>query len=212
MLTIGIRKDEWIGSDWTCLDNWKLELWGTIVNVTSITLSETSVEMSQYETHDLTATVAPSDATYQNVSWSSTKESVATVDSKGQITAVGIGVCYIIATAKDGSGKTAQCRVTVKREDPSAENLIINEIMAANVDVYLDPSFNYGSWVELYNPTNKSVALGGLYISDDPNNLKKQHLLRSYGSLPAHGYAILNFDHYEVWTSSPYRQIDGKLD
>ena len=212
MLTIGIRKDEWIGSDWTCLDNWKLELWGTIVNVTSITLSETSVEMSQYETHDLTATVAPSDATYQNVSWSSTKESVATVDSKGQITAVGIGVCYIIATAKDGSGKTAQCRVTVKREDPSAENLIINEIMAANVDVYLDPSFNYGSWVELYNPTDKSVALGGLYVSDDPNNLKKQHLLRSYGSLPAHGYAILNFDHHEVWTSASYRQIDGKLD
>jgi len=212
MLTIGIRKDEWIGSDWTCLDNWKLELWGTIVNVTSITLSETSVEMSQYETHDLTATVAPSDATYQNVSWSSTKESVATVDSKGQITAVGIGVCYIIATAKDGSGKTAQCRVTVKREDPSAENLIINEIMAANVDVYLDPSFNYGSWVELYNPTDKSVALGGLYISDDPNNLKKQHLLRSYGSLPAHGYAILNFDHHEVWTSASYRQIDDKLD
>ncbi len=212
MLTIGIRKDEWIGSDWTCLDNWKLELWGTIVNVTSITLSETSVEMSQYETHDLTATVAPSDATYQNVSWSSTKESVATVDSKGQITAVGIGVCYIIATAKDGSGKTAQCRVTVKREDPSAENLIINEIMAANVDVYLDPSFNYGSWVELYNPTDKSVALGGLYISDDPNNLKKLHLLRSYGSLPAHGYAILNFDHHEVWTSASYRQIDGKLD
>ena len=212
ILTIGIRKDEWIGSDWTCLDNWKLEYWGTIVNVTSITLSETSVEMSQYETHDLTATVAPSDATYQNVSWSSTKESVATVDSKGQITAVGIGVCYIIATAKDGSGKTAQCRVTVKREDPSAENLIINEIMAANVDVYLDPSFNYGSWVELYNPTDKSVALGGLYISDDPNNLKKLHLLRSYGSLPAHGYAILNFDHHEVWTSASYRQIDGKLD
>ena len=212
MLTLGIRKDEWIGMDWTCLDNWKLEYWGTIVNVTSITLSETNVELTESEVHDLTATVAPSNATYMNVSWSSTKESVATVDSKGQITAVGVGVCYIVATAKDGSGKKAQCKVTVKRENPSAENLVINEIMAANVDVYLDPSQNYGSWVELYNPTDKSVALGGLYITDDPKNLKKHRLLNSYGALPAHGYALLNFDHHEVWTAASYRQIDDKLD
>ena len=212
MLTIGIRKDEWQSMDWTCLDNWKLEYWGTFINVTSITLSKTSVEMSQGETADLTATVLPSNATYLNVDWSSTNGTIATVDSKGQITAIGIGVCYIVATAKDGSGKKAQCKVTVKRETPTAENLIINEIMAANVDVYLDPSFNYGSWVELYNPTDKSVALGGLYISDDPKNLKKNKLLNSYGALPAKGYALLNFDHHEVWTQASYRQIDDKLD
>ena len=211
-LTIGIRKDEWIGMDWTCLDNWKLEYWGTMVQVTSVTLSKTSVEMSQGEITDLTATVSPSNATYLNVDWSSTNKTIATVDSKGQITAIGIGVCYIIATAKDGSGKKAQCKVTVKREQPTAENLIINEIMAANVDVYLDPSFNYGSWVELYNPTDKSVALGGLYISDDPKNLKKNKLLSTYGALPAKGFALLNFDHFEVWTQASYRQIDDKLD
>ncbi len=211
-LTIGIRKDEWIGMDWTCLDNWKLEYWGTMVQVTSVTLSKTSVEMSQGEITDLTATVSPSNATYLNVDWSSTNKTIATVDSKGQITAIGIGVCYIIATAKDGSGKKTQCKVTVKREQPTAENLIINEIMAANVDVYLDPSFNYGSWVELYNPTDKSVALGGLYISDDPKNLKKNKLLSTYGALPAKGFALLNFDHFEVWTQASYRQIDDKLD
>lgn len=212
LLTIGIRKDNVLEWDWTCLDNWKLEYWGTLISVTSITLSETSVEMFQSEMHDLTANVAPENATYRNVNWSSTKESVATVDSKGQITAVGIGVCYIVATAKDGSGKKAQCRVTVKRENPTAENVIINEIMAANVDVYLDPSFNYGSWVELYNPTDKSVTLGNLYISDNPNNLKKNRLLSNYGALPAKGYALLNFDHHEVWTQASYRQINDKLD
>ena len=206
------KKDNVLEWDWTCLDNWKLEYWGTLISVTSITLSETSVEMFQSEMHDLTANVAPENATYRNVNWSSTKESVATVDSKGQITAVGIGVCYIVATAKDGSGKKAQCRVTVKRENPTAENVIINEIMAANVDVYLDPSFNYGSWVELYNPTDKSVTLGNLYISDNPNNLKKNRLLSNYGALPAKGYALLNFDHHEVWTQASYRQINDKLD
>ena len=212
LLALGIGKDNVLEWDWTCLDNWKLEYWGTLISVTSITLSETSVEMFQSEMHDLTANVAPENATYRNVNWSSTKESVATVDSKGQITAVGIGVCYIVATAKDGSGKKAQCKVTVKRESPTAENVIINEIMAANVDVYLDPSFNYGSWVELYNPTDKSVTLGNLYISDNPNNLKKNRRLSNYGALPAKGYALLNFDHHEVWTQASYRQINDKLD
>ncbi len=183
-----------------------------IVNVTSITLSETSVELAQSETHDLTATVLPADATFLNVAWSSTKESVATVDNKGQITAIDIGVCYIVATAKDDSGKKAMCKVTVKRDEPTADNLIINEIMAANVDVYLDPSYNYGSWVELYNPTDRSVTLGGLYITDDLNNLKKNYLQSTYGAIPAHGYALLNFDHHEVWTLPSYRQIDDKLD
>ncbi|MBP5375986.1 MAG: CotH kinase family protein [Bacteroidaceae bacterium] len=212
LLTIGIWKNEYVRNDWTCLDNWKLEVWGTIINVTSIVLSETNVKLSQAEKHDLTATVYPADATYKNVTWSSTKESVAIVDSKGQITAVGVGSCSIIATAKDGSGQTARCRVTVNREPANSENLVINEIMAANADVYLDPSFNYGSWVELYNPTDKSVALGGLYITDDPDNLKKNRLLDSYDALPAKGYAILNFDHHEVWTTASYRQIDDKLD
>ena len=211
-LTIGIWKNEYVRNDWTCIDNWKLSYWGTFVMATSIKLSETQVELLQAETHDLTATVMPTDATYRNVTWSSTKESVATVDSKGQITAVGIGSCSIIATAKDGSDVRARCRVTVKRDEATSENLIINEIMAANVDVYLDPSYNYGSWVELYNPTDRSVSLGGLYISDDPANLKKNRLLDDYGVLPAHGFALLNFDHHEVWTTLSYRQIDDKLD
>lgn len=94
---------------------------------------------------------------------------------------------------------------------PASENIVINELMAANVDVYRDPSTNFGSWVELYNPSDQSVSLGGLYVSDDAANLKKNRLHDDYGVLPAHGYAILNFDHYEVYTKNAYRQINDKL-
>ena len=45
-------------------------------------------------------------------------------------------------------------------------SIIINEVMSSNIDVYLDPSQNYGGWVELYNTSSKSIPLGGLYISD----------------------------------------------
>lgn len=94
----------------------------------------------------------------------------------------------------------------------SKSNVVINEIMAANVDVYRDPSTNFGSWVELYNPTSEDVKLGGLYISDDPQNLKKHRLVNDYGTLKALNFAILNFDHHDIWTKQSYRQIDDKLD
>ena len=94
----------------------------------------------------------------------------------------------------------------------SSENIMINEIMAANVDVYRDPSTNFGSWVELYNPTDKDILLGGLYVTDDVNNLKKHRLVDNYGPLLANGFAVLNFDHFEVFTPESYRQIDDKLD
>lgn len=94
----------------------------------------------------------------------------------------------------------------------SADNIIINEVMAANVDVYRDPSTNFGSWVELYNPTDNNVQLGGLYVTDDATNLKKHRLVDNYGVVLPHGYAVLNFDHFEVFTPESYRQIDDKLD
>lgn len=211
-IRIGIRKSTTLTGDWTCIDNWKLEYYGEAIRVTSIELSSTELNLVPQEAADLSAWVSPADATYQNVAWSSTKTSVATVDSKGHIVARSAGTCYIIATAKDQGAVTAQCKVTVSTNAATKENLIINEIMAANVDMYLDPSKNYGSWVELYNPTDKGVTLSGLYVTDDPNNLKKHRLVNRYGALPAHGYAVLNFDHFEVFTTEAYRQINDKLD
>ena len=55
----------------------------------------------------------------------------------------------------------------------TASKLVINEIMARNIDMMMDPSFNYGGWIELYNPTNTAINLNGLYISYDKTNPKK---------------------------------------
>ena len=52
-----------------------------------------------------------------------------------------------------------------------AKDLIINEVMTNNIDVYLDASLNYGSWFEVYNPTDQFINLGGLYVSSDATNL-----------------------------------------
>lgn len=91
------------------------------------------------------------------------------------------------------------------------KDLIINEVMANNLDVHLDASCNYGSWFEVYNPTDKYIDLGGLYVSSDPTNLKQHKLVDYYGCVAPYGYAIISYDHYEVFTKNAYRQINGDL-
>lgn len=211
-LTIGIRKSETINADWTCIDNWKLEYYTTLVKASSITLNNTAISMVPYESTVLTATILPSTATYSTVEWSTSNKSVCTVSSTGELVALATGEATITATAKDGSGVKGECKIKVEQPaQATAQNIIINELMAANVDVYRDKSTNFGSWVELYNPTDKGVNLGGLYVTDDATNLKKHRLVDYYGALPAHGYAVLDFDHKEIYTKAAWRQIDDKL-
>ncbi len=197
-LTVGIYKNTLIDGDWTCLDNWKLEYYGTVTKVTGITLSEQRTQINIYESKQLTATVKPANATYRKVTWSSSNGSVATVDGNGVVTGVGKGSAKITATATDGSGVTASCTVTVTSNFATAASLVINEIMAANTDMFVDPSWNYGGWVELYNPTNTSVSIGRFWVSDDPNNLKQAMLPERIGSIPAHGFFTLWFDHAQT--------------
>ena len=86
-----------------------------VTPVTGITLNRTTLSLysnTTPSTADLTATVAPSDATDKTVTWQSSKPSVATVDTNGKVTAVGNGTAVITATTTDG-GHTASCTVTV---------------------------------------------------------------------------------------------------
>ena len=84
------------------------------VPVTSVTLSRTSLTLAANDTKDLFASVNPSDATNQAVTWDSDKPSVATVVD-GTVTGVSEGTAVITVTTVDGS-KTATCTVTVTPE------------------------------------------------------------------------------------------------
>lgn len=106
-------------------------------------------------------------------------------------------------------------------------DLIINEVQVANVDQHLDPSFNYGGWIELYNPTDKPIPLEGLYVAGTTASGDEEvpfHFLYpddsryDYGYVPAHGFKNIWFDHYAVYPNKPitdheaYKQVDWKLD
>lgn len=75
--------------------------------------------------------------------------------------------------------------------EPQVDELCVNEIMPANVDVQLSPAFNFDSWIELYNSSDKLLTLGGCYLSDDPMNLRKWRLPAAFGTIPAHGFRQL---------------------
>ena len=84
------------------------------VAVASVTLDKTELALTIGDAAvQLTATVKPDNATDADVDWSSSDQSVATVDGSGLVTAVADGTATI--TAKAG-GKTATCTVTVSKK------------------------------------------------------------------------------------------------
>ena len=87
--------------------------------VSGVTLDKTTLGLAAgKQTAQLTATIAPAGASYKNIVWTSSNESVATVDANGVITPVWAGTAIITATATNGTeftsdDKTATCTVTV---------------------------------------------------------------------------------------------------
>ena len=97
-----------------------------VVFVTDVTLNETEIEMAEDEVADLVATVSPADADNKKVNWSSSDESIATVDQNGRIYALKEGYVTITVTTEDG-GKTATCEVTVTKRVISVISVSLNK-------------------------------------------------------------------------------------
>lgn len=214
-LIFGIYNFDHINANWCMMDNWKLEYYGEMVSATSVKMSTTKLTIGVAETSQLSATISPANATIKKLIWASSDESVATVDQQGNVVGVSPGTAKITATATDGSNRKGTCTVTVEFNGAKPGILLVNELMAANVDMYVDPSWNYGSWLELYNPTDQYVTVGGYWASDDPENLKKALIHKSIGGVSAHSYTTLWFDHAdtrkdvgEKWVNT---QVDMKL-
>ena len=83
-------------------------------NVESVTLDKTEGVLTVGNTATVTATVTPDTATNASVTWSSSDEAIATVDSEGKITAVAPGTATITATSDSNPDVSAAYAVTVQ--------------------------------------------------------------------------------------------------
>ena len=135
--------------------------------VTGVTLNTETLELFTGGSATLTATVEPSDAANQNVTWASSDPSVATVDAAGKVTAVAPGTATITVTTADG-GFTATCTVTVRPEIPPANpNYRITVEATQGGTVTADPTAaKAGTTVTLTPVPDRGYQVGTVAVTD----------------------------------------------
>jgi hypothetical protein len=106
-----------------------------IIPVSGVNISTDSVTLTTVgEKKTLNVTVLPSNATNQNLSWSSNNTSVATVNGNGQVTAIAAGNASIIVSSDDG-GFTDSCIISVVIDQVVGDYMAV-EIKAAEDSIY----------------------------------------------------------------------------
>ncbi len=135
----------------TFSDSCKFVVSTIAVAVEGVSLSSKTLALSVGKSISIEATVTPSNATNKDVIWSSTDNSVATVDATGKITAVGAGQAIITATTVNNA-KTASCTVTVR--------VPVTGIAITNVTDSIEKGKTHQFEVEFSpeNATNKTIT------------------------------------------------------
>ena len=126
------------------------------VAVTGVTLDKTSLSIEAGQTAQLTATVQPTNADNQAVTWSSSDNNVVSVDATGKITANAKGSATITVTTADG-GKTATCTVTVT--EPAAPVAVTGVTLNKNnTTIYTGRTEALTATIQPADATNKAVT------------------------------------------------------
>ena len=85
--------------------------------VTKVKLNKTKANLNVGKSLTLKTTLSPKKPSNKGIIWKSSNTKIATVTSKGVVKAKKAGMVKITATAKDGSGKKAVCKITVKKTE-----------------------------------------------------------------------------------------------
>ena len=121
------------------------------VNVTSVEMTDKALTMNTGGTRTLTYTIYPSDATNQNVTWTTSDAGVVTVSSSGYVTAKKAGTATITVKTSDG-GYTDQCVITVEYVQPTfatisssvtATTATVNTTLSGDVSQITDAGVEY---------------------------------------------------------------------
>ncbi len=118
--------------------------------VSSVSLSQPTAEMIIGETIQLTATVLPSNASQNTITWASSKASVATVEA-GRVTAIAEGAATITAST---GGKSATCTVTVSKGVIAVTSVELNK---TSLDLVEGESETLVATVKPSDATDKTV-------------------------------------------------------
>lgn len=125
----------------------------------SIEINKTSLELNKEASEKLTATVKPDNAINKDVKWTSSDESIATVDNEGNVTAVNSGNTTITATVM-GTELSATCNVTVidpSKPEPATGKAILSISLVdgktKDYDVSMETVNKFVDWYNNGSPT-----------------------------------------------------------
>jgi len=127
---------------------------GTPVSVTGVTISQSNVELEVNDTYQLSATIDPANATDPSVTWSSSDETVATVDNIGLVSAISEGTSTITVTTNDG-GYTANSAITVNPQTVSVTGVSISQ---NSLDLNTGETYQLSATITPSNATDQSVT------------------------------------------------------
>ncbi len=130
---------------------------GSAVAVTGVSLSPTSASVAVNGTTQLTATVAPANASNQSVTWSTSNSTIATVSATGLVTGKAAGTATITVTTVDG-GKTATSSITVT---PAVGGSLTGSV-ALNTNAVNLTSVGTSDWKHFYNNVHKSSGTNSI--------------------------------------------------
>lgn len=125
----------------------------TQVEVSSVSLNTSTIEMVEGETFSLVATVLPKDAEYDGVIWASSNASVANVNS-GAVSAVKEGTATITASA---GGKSATCSVKVSSKIVAVTSITLDK---TSLSMKVGETETITAIVSPDNATDKTVEWG----------------------------------------------------
>ncbi|HRI61928.1 MAG TPA: CotH kinase family protein [Saprospiraceae bacterium] len=74
--------------------------------------------------------------------------------------------------------------------NPNVGDLVINEFLTGNVSAETDEAGQHEDWIELYNNTDNSISMTGLYLTDDASKPDKW-LFPLGTTIPAKGFLIV---------------------
>lgn len=178
---------------------------GTVapVEVTGITLDQTELLLPKNDYEKLTATVSPKGYTTANiVTWSSSAEDVATVDTTGKVTAIAdTGTATITASIVDdvlGKTFTATCEVTATEEALVKAADILFDFEDSTPEMS-----SIGLSQEVINAVDMAAAVSVDFATPSDKMLKVVNA--AYNSIP-----VLNITLPEGKTLADYNKLEVK--
>lgn len=144
----------------------------TIKHVTSIKINSQNLNLTVGQSSTLKATILPENADNKNISWYSSDDKIALVDSAGNLKAISEGNVVITAKSEDGN-LIDLCKVTVKKDfnnykywqEKNSSNL--NKTWTITFNDIIDRSSIDNNNIYVFDDTTQSKVDINIKVSSD---------------------------------------------